>query len=390
MTAAAISVIASGAARPAGRSQAGAAADGESAPFASLLGSAPNETTPTEAKAEAGTDEAAARDDTPHDAAATPQLPAWLLALRDPPPAVTDAMAGDPAADDGAIKGSTMLPSLGLGLDALRAPKGRPGDTPPTQAPPLPSADHGLPVIGTALAGDAAAGSLSLDALPAAAVTLDASQRAALDAALAGLDSGGAAATTSATAVITPERGAPVTASAAPTASDSAAASALGASLANQTDAYGEPLSLQGQDAGLRLGERLRWLRDSGIQEARLQLHPRELGSVDIRIRVEGQGASVWFGADLPGARAALEASLPQLRERLASEGLQLAQVSVGSQSRQQPGSGQQQAPGDDGARRTATADGRFGDRAGRAPAVAITAATPNLRASSGLVDRYA
>lgn len=119
-----------------------------------------------------------------------------------------------------------------------------------------------------------------------------------------------------------------------------------------------------------------------------MQLHPRELGSVDIRIRIEGQGASVWFGADHPGARAALEASLPQLRERLASEGLQLSQAEVGSQTQQQPG--QQQARSDQGGGDKAAANSRFGDAAGREISAASTTAAAAIRPAQGLVDRYA
>ena len=173
------------------------------------------------------------------------------------------------------------------------------------------------------------------------------------------------------------------------TISDAAAASALNASVANQTDAFGEPLSLQGHDAALRLGERLRWLTESGVQEARMQLHPRELGSVDIRIRIEGQGASVWFGADHPGARAALEATLPQLRERLASEGLQLTQTSVGSQTQQQDGR-QQQGGAEHGERASSAVGSRLDGAATAESGIATMAREIPPRRALGLLDRYA
>ena len=384
MTAAAISSLVPSASRAVSRNNNAGSQDSDSSPFASLLAAESDEApeaTSAKADSEEVTDKPAATEakDNPE---ATPQLPAWLLALRAPPTAVPDGatLASDPLTDT-AVKGSTMLPTVGLSLNDLRALKGSPGDTPPTQVPQLPASDDALP---TSVA-DAAAPTIEL--LPTAEVTLDATQTAALDAAIGKLD---ATTNHSPIAPVTgADRSTPVTAGS-PTISDTAAASALSASLAKQTDAFGEPLSLQGHDAALRLGERLRWLTESGVQEARLQLHPRELGSVDIRIRIEGQGASVWFGADHPGARAALEATLPQLRERLASEGLQLTQTSVGSQSQHQQDTAQQQAGADQGERRASAGNSRFGEAANRESAAVTASAASVVRQARGLVDRYA
>jgi len=395
MTAAAISMIAPASARAVSRHK-GSDADDGSAPFASLLGS--DAASPPEApagKARSGatdSSEPADSSEAATDPNAPPQLPAWLLALRDPPAAAAASTAtlGEPAAAAGAVKGSTMLagPGAGPGLDELRALKDRPGDTPPTQMPfPAPTAlqadDHGSPPAGPLPAGDDVA------LLANAGQSLDASQSAALDAALARIDGSSTAAASG--TPISVERAMPQPASPPPTASEAAASiSALNASLANQTDAFGEPLSLHGHDAALKLGERLRWLTEAGVQEARMQLHPRELGSVDIRIRIEGQGASVWFGADHPGARAALEATLPQLRERLASEGLQLTQTSVGSQTAQHSGSGQQPGQPESDSRRTAAASRRSGGEGGGESVAATGPAAARLPAVRGLVDRYA
>lgn len=95
----------------------------------------------------------------------------------------------------------------------------------------------------------------------------------------------------------------------------------------------GAPIVLDSPDLPAQLGERLHWLAGNGVQEARLQLHPRDLGSIDVQIRIEARGASVWFAADHAAARGALESSLPQLRERFAADGLQLGQAQVSAQS---------------------------------------------------------
>lgn len=384
MTAAAISAVAPAASRSISRNSGSNAQDNDTSPFASLLGTEPEAASEAGASSEEVADRPAAAEVKDDEGIAAPQLPAWLLALRAPPAAVPDGVtaAADPAVDV-AVKGSAVLPTAGLTLNDLRVLKGSPGDTPPTQTPPVAVRDDGL-----AAATDPSAAAPLADLLPAAEATLDATQTAALDAAIGKLDPD-ARPHSPIAPVIGADRGTPVTATAAPTISDAAAASALNASLANQTDAFGEPLSIQGHDAALRLGERLRWLTESGVQEARLQLHPRELGSVDIRIRIEGQGASVWFGADHPGARAALEATLPQLRERLASEGLQLSQASVGSQT-QDPGARQQQAGGDSGERRAPASGSRSGDGTSREIGSATTGAAAVIRYARGLVDRYA
>lgn len=398
MTAAAVAAIAPASARDLRRCKPGEAADADRAPFASLLGSEPASTAPASSSEKPAAKDAPDDADAPDAADGASALPPWLLALREPPPATVS----DPRTAEGAIKDSGLMagaadgsvPGPGVSLDALRALKAAPGSTPPTQAPPLPTATE----AGAAAAADApiSDGGFVLPAPLATVATadpsLDAQQSAALDAALAQADAGSAAARLP-TVPVAADRAAPPVPVGAPAPNDPTAAGILnnppGGGLSNAVDAFGEPLSLQGQDAALRLGERLRWLRDSGVQEARLQLHPRELGSVDIRIRIEGQGASVWFGADHPGARAALEASLPQLRDRLAGEGLQLAQASVGSQGAD---SNAHHRHGGENAQEPmpSVSKARSGDGESRETGAAVGMSTQADRSQRGLVDRYA
>ena len=87
------------------------------------------------------------------------------------------------------------------------------------------------------------------------------------------------------------------------------------------------------------LGERLLWLVREGVHEARLQLNPRELGPIEVRVGVSDGAAQLSFSAQHAGTAAAVQQSLPQLREMLAQQGLQLGQADV---SQQQAGAGQQ------------------------------------------------
>ncbi len=82
------------------------------------------------------------------------------------------------------------------------------------------------------------------------------------------------------------------------------------------------------------LGQRVTWLANSELREAQLQLNPRSLGIVDVRI-VYGpdQQLSVSFSAANPIARDALDASLPRLREMFEQQGLHLANANISQES---------------------------------------------------------
>jgi flagellar hook-length control protein FliK len=71
----------------------------------------------------------------------------------------------------------------------------------------------------------------------------------------------------------------------------------------------------------------------AGLQKADLLLHPAELGRVHVQIRIEGGDTGVVFTAEHPAARAALEQSLPQLRDLFSQQGLSLTQTQVFSQT---------------------------------------------------------
>jgi len=64
------------------------------------------------------------------------------------------------------------------------------------------------------------------------------------------------------------------------------------------------------------MGQRVAWLAQGELREAQLQLHPRSLGPVEVRIAYgHEQQLNVSFSAANPLAREALDAALPRLRE---------------------------------------------------------------------------
>lgn len=77
------------------------------------------------------------------------------------------------------------------------------------------------------------------------------------------------------------------------------------------------------------LATHLRVLKSSGGGEARLQLHPAELGRMTVSLITEGDEARVSFVVDNPQAKQAVEVSLPRLRDLMDEAGLSLTDADV-------------------------------------------------------------
>jgi flagellar hook-length control protein FliK len=86
----------------------------------------------------------------------------------------------------------------------------------------------------------------------------------------------------------------------------------------------------------------------AGESTASLQLTPVDLGPVEVNVTVKDSQATIHFGATQADTRALIEASLPKLRELLASQGFNLldASVSSGFSQAQRQGSAPGGAPG--------------------------------------------
>lgn len=76
-----------------------------------------------------------------------------------------------------------------------------------------------------------------------------------------------------------------------------------------------------------------------GDGSAELTLHPRELGQIQVSLKM-GEQAQLHFASPNAQVRAAVEAALPQLRQAFADSGIDLGQASVSDQ-----GSGQSSNP---------------------------------------------
>lgn len=122
-----------------------------------------------------------------------------------------------------------------------------------------------------------------------------------------------------------------------------------------------------------------------GQQSAELRLHPEDLGQIQISMKLDDNQAQLQMVSAHSHVRAALEATLPNLRIALAESGIQLGQSSITSegfagQQQQQSGQQQQQTP------RSAGTFPSMGD----ADSLTVPASVQRLASGNNAVDIFA
>lgn len=80
------------------------------------------------------------------------------------------------------------------------------------------------------------------------------------------------------------------------------------------------------------IGDAVRWMSDQKIGHAHIKVTPNDLGTVEIRLRLDGDRVHADFSSAQAEVRQALENSLPRLRDMLGQHGFQLAHADVGQQ----------------------------------------------------------
>jgi flagellar hook-length control protein FliK len=136
--------------------------------------------------------------------------------------------------------------------------------------------------------------------------------------------------------------------------------------------------SVDGSDFSQGLSDRVSWMVGNGMNGARLQVNPPQLGPIELRISVQGDHAQVWMTTHSAVTRDALESSSPKLREMLGAQGFGQVSVDISQRSFQ------------DRSTYTPRYERTSADRSTvAAPAVpSIAAATP--RTSLSALDAYA
>jgi hypothetical protein len=86
-------------------------------------------------------------------------------------------------------------------------------------------------------------------------------------------------------------------------------------------------------DWSKELGEQIVWMSTKALSAAEIRLNPAHLGPISVRIDVNQDQATVMFTAQHAGVKEAIDASIPKLREMLATQQLNLVNVTISQNS---------------------------------------------------------
>lgn len=132
-----------------------------------------------------------------------------------------------------------------------------------------------------------------------------------------------------------------------------------------------------------QFGEKIVWMARAEQQSAQININPPQLGPVQITLNLNGDQASLAFASPHAEVRQAIESALPQLKEMLASAGINLGQSNVGANlGRQNPDMSFQDANGNRSASENAILPAN--DKAANIAGSAV------LHRGRGMVDLFA
>ncbi len=97
-------------------------------------------------------------------------------------------------------------------------------------------------------------------------------------------------------------------------------------------------------DGQQQLGEKIRWMVNARNTMAEIRLDPPELGSMQVRVNVAGDAASVSFVVQSQQAKEALADAMPKLRDMLSQQGIELGDAQVRKDNSSGQDNGQQLA----------------------------------------------
>lgn len=114
-----------------------------------------------------------------------------------------------------------------------------------------------------------------------------------------------------------------------------AQASAAMATAENRNHAAATPAEvrthLQSPSWGQDFGNKVVWMAKNDQQSAQININPPQLGPVQITLQINGDQATAIFASPHTEVRQAIEGSLAQLRDMLATAGINLGQADVGA-----------------------------------------------------------
>ena len=128
-----------------------------------------------------------------------------------------------------------------------------------------------------------------------------------------------------------------------------------------------QPLAMNQSGWSEGLVNRVMYLSSQNLKSADIQLEPKELGRLDIRVNMGADATQVTFTSGHAGVRESLESQVPRLRELFSQQGLAQPDVNVADQSRQQHNGSQDDAPKMSGVAGRRNAEGEEGEVAAAA-----------------------
>ncbi|MEW9797538.1 flagellar hook-length control protein FliK [Alteromonas sp. CYL-A6] len=101
-------------------------------------------------------------------------------------------------------------------------------------------------------------------------------------------------------------------------------------------DLADKPVNIHKAEGQQQLQEKIRWMVNSRTSLAEIRLDPPELGSMQVRVSMNGDAASVSFVVQSAQARDALNDAMPRLREMFAEQGVTLGESFVSQEQQDQ------------------------------------------------------
>ena len=111
-----------------------------------------------------------------------------------------------------------------------------------------------------------------------------------------------------------------------------------------QFEGFDKAVNIHKSDGQQQLSEKIRWMVNARNTMAEIRLDPPELGSMQVRVNVAGDAASVSFVVQSQQAKDALADAMPKLRDMLSEQGIELGDAQVRKDNSSGQENGQQLA----------------------------------------------
>ena len=111
-----------------------------------------------------------------------------------------------------------------------------------------------------------------------------------------------------------------------------------------QFEGFDKAVNIHKSDGQQQLSEKIRWMVNARNTMAEIRLDPPELGSMQVRVNVAGDAASVSFVVQSQQAKDALADAMPKLRDMLSEQDIELGDAQVRKDNSSGQENGQQLA----------------------------------------------